>query len=130
MNPALFVPINRKWIDQALVYFKTPKNPILYFYTDTSLRKTKGFKTDKIYFKITGEKTVSYCADLKSISDEKPPDKFRLPGNAVEGKYYYGFNNIESLKNPLEIQNLKHFESGIKLRKDSPRPFIIEDIRI
>lgn len=123
--PALFVPVEGKWIDKAFEYFKE-KSP-LYFYTDSHIGRLKNLNIRKMFFKRKGDKFVSAVAEFVNITIENPINHRLKENENVKGKYYYGFKNLKLIKHPIKLDNLKYFKSGKKLRNDTPGACIIKE---
>lgn len=124
-NPALFVPVEGKWIDKAFDYFKE-KN-ILYFYTDSHIGIVKDLPIKKVFFKRKGDKFVSAVAEFVDITTENPIN-FRLKDNEnIRGKYFYGFKNLKLINNTIRLNNLEYFKSGKKLMNDVPGVCLIKE---
>ena len=108
-HPALFAPVEGKWIDKAFEYFKE-KN-LLYFYTDSHIGKVEDLLIKKVFFKRKGDKFVNAVAEFVNIINENPTI-YRLKDNEnVKGKYYYGFKNLKLIKQPIKLNSLEYFRS-------------------
>jgi len=124
--PALFSPVDGKWIGAAFEYFKSGKER-LYFYTNANVGKAMDLDIKNVYFKAKGEDAVSAKADFVELTEENPLG-YRLPGSEKEtGKYYYGYKNIQWLNNAIKLVDLQYYKTSTKLRVDVPGPCIILD---
>lgn len=125
-TPALFAPVNSKWIDGAFDYFKNG-NEVLYFYSNANLGKAIDLNLSSVYFKLTGQNFVSVVADFVELTEENPKS-FRVKGaENDEGKYYYGFKNLRWLTDTIDIDHLEYFSTGNNLRNDVPGACIIKN---
>ena len=125
-TPALFVPVERHWINEAFDYFNKGKEKV-YFTTSSGIGAAAQLSIEHVYFKLKGDKTVSAIADFIDLTTDNPVD-FRLRGSEGQtGKYYYGYKNLKWLKNPIDLLELKYFESQKNLRIDVPGACIILD---
>jgi len=79
-------------------------------------------KSEHIYFKLKGEKTVSSAADFMELATENPNDR-KLP----VAKYYYSYKNLQWLDQPIKLTELKYFKTGTTLRNDAPGACVILD---
>lgn len=123
--PALFVPVERVWIADAVKYFKT--KDLLYFYTDSKGIANAGkLGIKSVYFKLKGEGRIDFKADFVALTTQNPKEH-RLFEEAGEGKYYYGFKNLRFLKESVPISNLKYYSTDNPLRNDVPGACIVQD---
>lgn len=125
-HPALFAPVEGRWIDSAISYFKNGKDR-LYFYTNANIGQASELEIRHVYFKAKGDNSVSAQADFIELREDNPV-QFRLPGDENNtGRYYYGYKNIRKLDSPINLESLKYYKSDKNLRNDIPGPCIIAD---
>lgn len=128
-HPALFVPVESRWINQAFDYFKTGKEK-LYFYTNSNIGTAISLGIKNIYFKLKGTTEISVKADFIEILEDNPV-AFRLPGAEERtGKYYYGYKNLRLLTNKVNLIDLKYFTTENNLKIDIPGACIIIDPKV
>jgi len=125
-TPAIVVPVEGKWIDQAIEYFR--EKDILYFLTNSkALAQTFNLRIQKVYFKLKGESAISYEADFLGVLTQNP-SHYRLPGCEDEaGLYYYGFRNLRQMDAEIELPDLCYFTTGNNLLTSLPGVSIIAD---
>lgn len=125
-KPALFVPIERRWIDLAFDCFKKGQENI-YFYTNSNVSAVANLEVESIYFKIKGNKEIQVKANFIDLVEELPKS-YRLPGHELPaGKYYYGYNGLRWLKKTVDLTDLKYFKTQNNLRTDVPGSCLIID---
>ncbi len=125
-NPALFVPVERKWIERAFDYFNEGREKI-YFYTNSGIGAAVSLEIKSVYFKLKGDREITVKADFIDLITEYPKG-YRLSGSDVlSGKYYYGYKRLRWLKRPVSLIDLKYFKSEKNLRTDVPGACIILD---
>lgn len=126
-KPALFIPVEEKWIQKAFECFANGSREKIYFFTNVNISSIANLNIKHIYFKLKGKTEVSVMADFIELLEENPSEH-RLPGSENElGRYYYGYKNLEWLKEPVELGDLEYFKTGKKLRNDVPGACIIVD---
>ena len=125
-SPALFIPVEGKWIEQTFQYFSEGRE-MLYFYTNANIGWAKSLNIKNVYFKCKGTATISAKADLMDITEHNQVDYRLLGFESDMGKYYYGFNNLQNLEQPINIVDLKYYKTGNNLRVDIPGACIIVD---
>lgn len=124
--PALFIPIQGKWIKQAFDDFSKGKEKIT-FYTGSNIGEAANLGIKTVYFKVKGDREITAKADFISLSDKYPAGEQLAGENMGVGKYYYTYNNLEWLESPVSIIDLKYFKSDNNLRTDVPGACIILD---
>lgn len=128
-QPALFIPVQGKWISGAFEYFKEGRDR-LYFYTDSYIGQATDLGIKNVYFKLKGGNFISAKADFIDILESNPAE-YRLPGPKAVGKrYYYGYRNLKWLLNKVGLSDLKYFKTGTNLRNDIPGACIIIDPQV
>ena len=107
------VPVESKWIIQALNEFSSGKAK-LYFGTDSGSFRTKDMHLVKtILFNINGDDDVSFKTDLIDFTDEAPCMEERLHGeSATMYKFYYSFYNLTQLPKPIPLSSLRYDRTG------------------
>jgi hypothetical protein len=123
IQAALLVPVEKRWIDKAFEHFKSGKEK-LYFFTDANIGQARNLPIRTVYFKPKGTTAIIFKADFIDITSENPV-KYRQSGWKDTGKFYYGFENIRKLKNPVELIDLKYFTTGKNLIASQPGACII-----
>lgn len=124
-SPALFVPLERKSIEQAFDYFSKGIEK-LYFYTNSGISAAASLVIKNVYFKLKGDKEITVKADFVDLVEELP-NEYSLRGAYPQAKYFYGYKNLRWLKNPVSLIDLKYFKSERNLRADVPGARIILD---
>lgn len=123
---AIFVPIERKWMEMAFEYFKQG-NDLLYFYTDSRIGNIDINEVKKIYFKLKGEKFVTAKADLVEITTKRPVENILEVNANVKAKYFYAYKNLKYLEQKILLEDIKRYPSGKYLRNDTPDICVIND---
>lgn len=125
-SPALFVPLERKWIERAFDYFNERREKV-YFYTNSGIGAAASLGIKSVYFKLKGDREITVKADFIDLITEYPKG-YRLSGSdLLSGKYYYGYKNLRWLKRPVSLIDLKYFKSEKNLRTDVPGACVILD---
>jgi len=126
-QPAIFAPIKKVWLEEAVKYFKGG-NEFLYFYTDSyGIVNAENLEVKNIYFKAKGENFISAVAEFVDMVTENPKE-YRLPNSIeVKGKYYYGFKNIKILEIKIPMNKITRYLSNLTLRNDTPGLCIINE---
>ena len=128
---ALFVPIEEKWIESAMDFFKKG-NRKLYYSTNANIASIVKHAPKHIYFKISGNTEVKFIADFIDLVPGKLPPQYyqyTLEGKDIlhDYKFSYGFSNLCRLKEFVQVADLKYFTNGNNLRNDVPGARIIID---
>ena len=124
-KPALFVPIEGKWLARGMEVLKN--QPKLFFATGAHIGAGQTLPITNVYFKIKGTHEISAKADFLEISMENPSE-FRLPEAATnESKYYYGFKNLRGLASKVSLCDLVYYSTRSHLKNDVPGACIIID---
>lgn len=122
---ALFVPIEGKWLEAALNYFRSGRQD-LYLVTNAAIGQAANLPVRHVYFKVKGDGSISAQASFIDVRTDNPATK-RLPGHEnTTGRYYYGIRNLKRLIAPLKLSALRYFKTGMPLRNDVPGACIIQ----
>ena len=126
-QPAIFSPVQWKWIVQAIEYFKQG-NKLLYFYTGSyGIVNAENLEVKNIYFKAKDENFIIAVAEFVDMVTENPKE-YRLPSSTeVKGKYYYGFKNFRLLEDKIPLKKLNHYQTNSILRNDTPGVCIVNE---
>ena len=128
--PALFAPIHKEWILQAMDELSAGAVKRFFSTGSRAVAPAKDANICSIYFKIKCENFISAKADFIEITEHNPRE-FRIRGNEnILGKYYYGFRNLRWLKDKRDLVSLKRHGSEAALRNDVPGACMIVDPQI
>jgi hypothetical protein len=122
--------VELRWVEQALEEFKGGK-PKIYFGTDGGLGKVREMPIKAVYFKLTrlpGIRARAHLIEILEKDSPCPPAGERLAGG--EGaiwKFYYGFDQLEMLSEPILLSDHRRYPSSKVVREDFPGPCVIED---
>jgi hypothetical protein len=124
-NPALFAPIEAKWLSAAFDFLKTKDK--LFFTSGAHIGAGMSLPIVNVYFKIKKTTVISAKATFLQIVTENP-SQYRLPGNENEiSRFYYGFKNLKQLSNKVPLQDLKYYSTHSNLKNDVPGACFIID---
>lgn len=128
--PALFAPIHKEWILQAMDELSAGAVKRFFSTNSRTVAPAKDANIYSIYFKIKYENFISAKADFIEITEHNPRG-FRLRDNENNpGKYYYGFRNLRWLKDKRDLASLKRYGSEIALLNTVPGACMIVDPQI
>jgi hypothetical protein len=126
-SPALWAPVEAKWLEAAFNEFENGK-PEIAFRTDAEIGQAGESPIKHVYFKTTGTTEVVAVADFIRLTTTNPKQQRLIGQEDKESKYYYIFRALDWLPAPIPLSSLHRFSTGTALRNDTPGACIIENI--